>query len=91
MKSVLILLVVFFLVRALKKSLEAKSARVNMPGQPGTERTTVSTVHRESEEMVLDQICGSYVPVSAAIMSDAGGKRSYYCSEECRSKAEQGR
>lgn len=84
MKSVLILIAVFFIVRAVKKSLEARSRRVRPVAGPDTEAKGPAPPAVESEEMVLDEVCGSYVSVSAAISSVEGGRKIFFCSEECR-------
>ncbi len=89
MKNVIILLMIFFLIRALRKGLVARQERkLKMAGQRETDhQKREQTARSESEEMVLDEVCGSYVPVSAALTSETGGKRAYFCSEECRDKA----
>ncbi len=38
------------------------------------------------EEMVLDPVCSSYVPLSAAVKKGVGSKAIYYCSKECMEK-----
>ena len=40
----------------------------------------------DQEEMVLDPVCGSYVPISSAVTADVKGERKYFCSSECRDK-----
>lgn len=87
MKNVIILLVIFFLVRALRKGLVARQARKQRVSPQTNHQKREPSARAESEEMVKDEVCGSYVPVSAAIVSEAGGRRAYFCSEECRDKA----
>lgn len=36
------------------------------------------------EEMVRDPACGTYLPASNAIVTEAGGQRLYFCSAACR-------
>ncbi|HEY4707890.1 MAG TPA: transcriptional regulator [Thermodesulfobacteriota bacterium] len=88
MKNVIILLIIFFLVRALRKGFMARQARkLRTAGQQQADHQRRERSSRsESEEMVKDEVCGSYVPVSAAIVAEAGGRRAYFCSEECRDK-----
>lgn len=83
MKPVLILLIIFFAVRFLRKYLSAKS----VPGdQKAGSRTVEEGVKRgprgEGEEMVLDPVCKSYIPISSAISQ--GGE--YFCGPECRDR-----
>lgn len=86
MKSVLILLVVFFCVRALKKHLEGRSAQKAAPVPPPPPKEQSSAPRQKAEEMALDPVCGSYVPLSAAIKSTIGGKTVFFCSDDCREK-----
>ncbi len=85
MKSVLILLVVFFVVRSLKKHLEGRQAQKSAQAPPAPPKeATVAARRDDAEEMALDPVCGSYVPLSAAVKSTNGGRAVYFCSEECR-------
>lgn len=84
MKSVLILIAIFFIVRALKKRLEARKDNRPMPEAPA--RESAPNPRPKAEEMVLDPVCGSYVPISSAIAATDGGKTVYFCSEECRDR-----
>lgn len=88
MKSVLILIAVFFIVRALKKSLEARGAQKAAPPPPSREREAPGAPRQKAEEMALDPVCGSYVPLSAAVISIEHGKTVYFCSDDCREKYE---
>lgn len=88
MKNVIILLVIFFLIRTLRKSLIARQQRKQrIAEEQASYQKREASPRVDSEEMVLDEVCGSYVPVSAAIVAERGGKRVYFCSEECRDKA----
>lgn len=87
MKSVLILLAVFFIVRAIKKRLEPPGA---IPGAKNTKTVKTEYVKREGEEMVMDPICGSYVPVSSAASFNDGGKTLYFCGPECLERFKSG-
>lgn len=87
MKSVLILIAVFFMVRALKKGLEARSSRargqadMNGAARPGSVK---EPGQGRGEQTVVDPVCGSYVPISSAVVFEIGGIRKHFCSEECR-------
>jgi YHS domain-containing protein len=85
MKSVLILIAVFFVVRFLKNSLEAKKEEKAVPAAPPSAKESAGA-RQKGEEMALDPVCGSYVPVSAAVISTEGGKTVYFCSEDCRGR-----
>lgn len=39
---------------------------------------------RRGEDMVRDPQCGTYIPVSDAVLAKIGGKSHYFCSKECR-------
>lgn len=90
MKSVLILLAIFFAVRALKKRLEPQAGRMGAPGgpppPPPPREKQAPGPAQPAEELVLDPVCGSYVPVSSAVEATAGGKKVHFCSEECRDR-----
>lgn len=40
----------------------------------------------ETEETVLDPVCGSYVAKEIAIKAVRKGETHYFCSDECRDK-----
>lgn len=86
MKSVLILLAVFFAVRALKKHLEGRQAQKIDPPAPPPPPREPSAPREKGEEMALDPVCGSYVPLSSAVKLTDGGQTVYFCSEECRER-----
>jgi len=86
-KSVLILIAVFFIVRALKRSLEAKKAVKAAPsGPPPPQKEASASAKQPAEDMALDPVCGSYVPLSAAVKVYEAGRTLHFCSEECREK-----
>ncbi|MCC6502161.1 MAG: hypothetical protein IT362_03365 [Deltaproteobacteria bacterium] len=87
MKSVLILIAVFFIVRALKNSLEAKK-QMKAPSAPPQPKEPTGPPREKAEEMALDPVCGSYVPLSSAVKSTDSGKTVYFCSEDCRGRYE---
>lgn len=86
MKSVLILIAIFFIVRALKKKLEARKIEPPPADVPPQRESAPAPQRDKAEEMVLDPVCGSYVPISAALRADKGGKTVYFCSDECRER-----
>lgn len=86
MKSVLILLAIFFILRYLKKKLESGKKDAPPAPEASTPREQAQAPRAKAEEMVLDPVCGSYVPISAAIAATKDGKTVYFCSEECRER-----
>lgn len=69
LRLILFLLICYILLSALRTRSNARKARVSKrPNSAG-----------DSEEMVLDPQCQSYVPRSEAV--EKSGR--YFCSEEC--------
>lgn len=88
MKVLLVIVLIYIAWRILKKVVFLKLVRMRphqgyAPSQarPGP----------ETEKLVLDAVCGSYVPVNSAIRIDRDGRAEYFCSPECRDKAHEGR
>lgn len=74
----LLILVLAFLLYRLVRFL------LRLPG--GTVRPSIPRAGGappKSEDMVKDPCCGVYIPVSEAKCLVAGGKRVYFCSNEC--------
>lgn len=91
MKPVIILILVFFAVRLLKKSLQKKAASMSAREQTaGGASIPNKGAQPRGEEMVLDPVCGSYVPESSALSARRGGETAHFCSTECRDKFIQG-
>ena len=42
---------------------------------------------RQTEDLVRDRICNTYVPRSRALTEKVAGREEYFCSEACRDKA----
>ncbi len=78
MKPVLILLAIFFLIYYLRKRSAKPLQKARGGGDPQPKKA--------AEEMVLDTVCNSYIPVSFAISLNENGAIEYFCSEECRNK-----
>ncbi|MEX2224467.1 MAG: hypothetical protein WEG40_22010 [Candidatus Rokuibacteriota bacterium] len=49
-----------------------------------------STRRRAPDELVKDPVCQTYVVMSRAIRSEAGGAPLFFCSRECAARFEQG-
>lgn len=84
MKPIIILLLIFFGVKLLRKSLTKKIASK----APSQREEVAGKQHAGGEEMVLDPVCKSYVPITSAILLKTGGRVEYFCSDECREKYE---
>ena len=83
MKPVLILLAVFLAVRFLKKTILSRTG-IGSTSRHGREKDAVP--EKEGEEMVLDPVCNSYVPLSSALSADDKGRTVYFCTSVCRDK-----
>jgi hypothetical protein len=42
---------------------------------------------RAPEDLVLDRVCRTYVPVSRAVTARVAGREEHFCSTACREKA----
>lgn len=93
MKPFIIILIIFFTVRYLRKRVssgasEKGNASVKGAGsrsaanEPGT-RQSQRRGSGADEEMVLDPVCKSYVPISSAVRLDIDNRTEYFCSAEC--------
>jgi uncharacterized protein len=51
---------------------------------PGGKGGDLQAKSRHGEEMVADPQCGTYLPRGDAVEKVLGGKRHFFCSEECR-------
>lgn len=83
MKIIFIIVGIYIVWRILKKIIFFRFMRIK------TRQPYVSSQARQSpvaEDLVLDAVCGSYVPVRTAIRVERGGKVEYFCSPECRNK-----
>lgn len=83
MKPVIILLIIFFAVRYMRKHYLAKLRQAQEAA-----RGEVYDEPREQagEEMALDPVCNSYVSVSTALKTSTDEGTRYFCSDECRAK-----
>jgi YHS domain-containing protein len=70
------LVCLFFLVSFLLQTLFRPRARRGR--SPAPEKTA------QGEEMVQDPQCGTYVPLSLAVVKVINGGKVHFCSEECR-------
>lgn len=97
MKPFIIILIIFFTIRYLRRRISsgaAEKAKASVKGAGGcasASRTEARQGQRRDsgadEEMVLDQVCSSYVPISSAVRLDIDGRTEYFCSAECMEKA----
>jgi YHS domain-containing protein len=85
MKPVLILVAIFLAVRFFKKSY-LKRSDDRPASEPGHGRAQGQVPQKEGEEMVLDPVCNSYIPLSTAVHAQVLGKTEYFCTEACRDK-----
>lgn len=94
------ILIFFFLIYKMTMSMKAvfkgearkRSEGGGNPGQnPGhssdpseSGQTTRPDNEEDKEDMVLDEICNSYISETSAIRIDADGKTHHFCSGACR-------
>ena len=50
------------------------------------DRPEVSQQKSDEEETVQDPVCGTYVPISDAVIGKLDNKRIYFCSMNCLDK-----
>lgn len=93
MKPFIIILIIFFTVRYLRKRISSGASdkgKASVKGAGGMsaagKQEARQSQRRDSgadEEMVLDPVCKSYVPISSAVRLDIDGRTEYFCSAEC--------
>lgn len=83
MKNIIIILIIFFAIRYLKRYLQSGSAK---SGPKGAQSSNPRSTGQESEEMVQDHVCGSYVPLSSAVTVQEDGRTEYFCGTACRDR-----
>ena len=76
MRWAILLAIAVFLILLLRPKL-----RVPAPGRGRSERR---------DELVKDPVCQTYVVMSRAIRSDAGGTTVHFCSRECAERYARG-
>jgi len=88
-KPIIILLIIFLVIRFLRKRYLVPYVNRRIANEDaGSEvpRDGERTTPSEGEEMVLDPVCDSYIPLSSAIKARTPSGTEYFCSEECRDK-----
>ena len=81
----MILLVIFLVIRFLRKRylMPYVNRRAQDSGGGGPER---GEARSDGEEMVLDPVCDSYIPLSTAVTAQTPSGTEYFCSTECRDR-----
>jgi hypothetical protein len=79
-RVVLVLLVLRFLVRFVAAVVRGYQ------GVPEGPRDTVGNAG-PPVELVRDEVCGTYVPRSRALLAEVGGRSAHFCSAGCRDRA----
>lgn len=79
MLRLIVAIVIVYLVYRLAKLLFLPTAekQERFPGKP---------TPTESEDMVKDPYCKTYIPLSNAYKASVNGKTCYFCSQECFEK-----
>lgn len=75
-------LLVFWLVRAVLKSLFGSSNSNHVPQSRAREAPPVAA----GGELKKDPVCGTYVSTVASITRSVNGEVVHFCSKECRDK-----
>jgi hypothetical protein len=82
--NVLQLLFWLFVLRLVVRTL----ARAFSPApRPRTAGAPPRPQVRAPEDLVLDHVCRTYVPLSRAVSAKVSGREEHFCSEACRDKA----
>ncbi|MBI1911911.1 MAG: hypothetical protein HYS21_07885 [Deltaproteobacteria bacterium] len=84
MKTILILILIYIGYRYLRKSISFKA--VNIKAESKADARQAAPPDADSEEMVLDPVCKSYIPISSSVSSSVSGRVEYFCGPECRDK-----
>lgn len=63
-----------------------EQGRRQAPGKNANADADKSVQTDPGEEMVLDPVCSSYVPLSVAVKKGIGANTVYFCSKECMEK-----
>lgn len=78
----LVPLLVFFLIRALLKSIVVSARSYSGPQTRPQQSATVSA----GGELKKDPVCGTYVSTSGSLSRTVDGQLVYFCSPQCRDK-----
>lgn len=84
MKNVIIILIIFFAIRYLRRYLQSGPA--NRGAGAGPHQANPHSSGLETEDMVQDPVCGSYIPVSSAVTVHENGRTEHFCGTACRDK-----
>lgn len=74
-----LLLLAFFILAAIALSYVRRTWRRGLPPRGG-----------HHDELVKDPVCQTYVVMSRAVRSEAGGAPTYFCSRECAARFARG-
>lgn len=86
MKQIIILLIIFLVIRFLRKRYLMGYVKKRYPESVPTGADRSGEPSSAGEEMVLDPVCDSYIPISTAITANTPSGTQYFCSTECRDK-----
>jgi YHS domain-containing protein len=78
MRALMLLALIAVIVLVVTRLGAAWRARVPVPGE------------RPRDELVKDPVCQTYVVMSRAIRSEAGGAPLFFCSRECAARFQRG-
>ena len=70
-------------LRLLLRTVGAAIAPRRSSPTPGLERRQV----RAAQDLVLDRVCRTYVPLASALTARVAGHEEHFCSTACRDRA----
>lgn len=74
-RTILVLVFIYFLYRLVKYIVRPKNPSVNGKRH--------KSVPGKGEDLVEDQFCHTYIPLSQAYKKEIAGQDHYFCSKEC--------
>jgi YHS domain-containing protein len=83
-RLIFLLIVVYLGYRLIKEFIHSRGPAGQHPGDVSGSR--VDTVEEGGEEMALDPVCKSYIPVASSLRVRKGAEVIHFCGDECRQK-----
>lgn len=77
-RTILLLLSIYIVYRLVKYIVRPQNRSVN--------ENRYKSVSEKGEDLVEDQFCHTYIPLSQAYKKEIAGQDFYFCSKECSEK-----
>jgi YHS domain-containing protein len=84
-RLIFLLIVVYLGYRLLKEFIQSRGPAGQHPGDVSGNRVDTGDQGKE-EEMALDPVCKSYIPVASSLRVRKGAEVIHFCGDECRQK-----